>query len=83
MESPIVGTFVMCFSKATLVAATNLRIVDDGNVDSDGDELRVVAASRTMRETAALLLDTNILAGRFRRYSELAISVVMHTNSSI
>jgi len=35
MESPIVGTFVMCFSRTIFVAETKLRVDDDDDDDDD------------------------------------------------
>ena len=38
MESPIVGTFVMCFSRTIFVAETKLRVDDDDVINNDCDE---------------------------------------------
>ena len=58
MESPIVGTFVMCFSSTTFVGATKFR---RGAVNNDGDETSVVAITLAIRANAALPLDASIL----------------------
>mmetsp|Transcript_3364 Transcript_3364/g.7680 ORF Transcript_3364/g.7680 Transcript_3364/m.7680 type:complete len:103 (+) Transcript_3364:796-1104(+) len=62
MESPMVGTFVMCLSRSIWVALTKLRLIVDEIVANDGATplFFVVATTRATRVTAALLLEKNI-----------------------
>ena len=60
MESPIVGTFVMCFSCTAFVTETKARL------DNAILFVAIGAATRAIRAKAALLLDTSMFVGRFR-----------------
>jgi hypothetical protein len=63
IESPIVGTFVICFSRTAFVAETKPRLVVDVTANRNGDAvlLQFVATTRAMRATATLLFDTSII----------------------